>query len=147
MVLEHPGPSAAVAGGVLSVLFVTRFITQPLSRITKALQQLASGHTTGDVPVDRADEIGDIAKVIRTFQKQALASDALTERVTEDVGRIALAASQASSAVSQVSDGSNIQLSSLKKTSGAVNQSTLAISDVAKIRILPASTPPPPPPW
>ena len=34
--------------------------------------------------------------------------------------------------MSQVSDGSNVQLSSLKKTAGAVNQSTLAISDVAK---------------
>jgi methyl-accepting chemotaxis protein len=122
----------ALAGAVLSILFVTRFITRPLTDITKALQALASGHTAGDVPVNRGDEIGDIAKVIRAFQKQAVASDALTERVTEDVGRIALAAGQASSAVSQVSDGSNVQLSSLKKTSGAVNQSTLAISDVAK---------------
>jgi methyl-accepting chemotaxis protein len=52
--------------------------------------------------------------------------------VTEDVRRIALAAGQASSAVSQVSDGSNLQLYSLKKTSAALNQSTLAIADVAK---------------
>ncbi len=124
--------AGAIAGAVLSILFVTRFITHPLTDITKALQSLASGHTTGEVPVERGDEIGDIAKVIRTFQKQAVASDALTERVTEDVGRIALAAGQASSAVSQVSDGSNVQLNSLKKTSSAVNQSTLAISDVAK---------------
>ncbi len=34
--------------------------------------------------------------------------------------------------MSQVSDGSNIQLNSLRKTAGAVSQSTLAISDVAK---------------
>jgi len=123
----------ALAGVILAVLFVTRLITQPLTKITRAMTQLASGDNTGTIPAaDRADEIGDMAKAVRFFQLQDIAADALSERVTEDVGRIALAAGQASSAVSQVSDGSNLQLSSLKKTSGAVNQSTLAIADVAK---------------
>ena len=43
-----------------------------------------------------------------------------------------MAASQASSAVSQVSDGSNIQLNALKQSSGALEQSTQAISEVAR---------------
>jgi methyl-accepting chemotaxis protein len=43
-----------------------------------------------------------------------------------------MAASQASSAVSQVSDGSNIQLKSLKQSSGALEQSAKAIADVAR---------------
>ena len=41
----------------------------------------------------------------------------------DDVRRIALAVGQASSAVSQVSDGSNLQLYSLQKTAQALNQS------------------------
>jgi len=121
-----------VAGGALAILFVTRFITRPLSMISVAMTKLASGDVTGEVPAESGDEIGDMAKVVRSFQKQAIAADGLNAQVSEDVGRIALAAGQASNAVSQVSDGSNVQLSSLKKTSGAVNQSTLAISDVAK---------------
>jgi len=122
-----------VFGGVaLAILFVRRLLTQPLGQISDAMKKLAAGDVTGVVPADRGDEIGDMAKAIRAFQRQAVAADRLTAQVTEDVGRIALAASQASSAVSQVSDGSNVQLGSLKKTAGAVNQSTLAISDVAK---------------
>jgi len=103
-----------------------------LSMISVAMTKLASGDVTGEVPAESGDEIGDMAKVVRSFQKQAIAADGLNAQVSGDVGRIALAAGQASNAISQVSDGSNVQLSSLKKTSGAVNQSTLAISDVAK---------------
>lgn len=121
-----------LAGVILALLLVRRVLTQPLNQIVQAIKKLAAGDVTGEVPDGRGDEIGEMAKAIRTFQRQANAADALTAQVTEDVGRIALAAGQASSAVSQVSDGSNVQLSSLKKTAGAVNQSTLAISDVAK---------------
>ncbi|HEY1736556.1 MAG TPA: methyl-accepting chemotaxis protein [Methylovirgula sp.] len=122
-----------VFGGiVLAIFFVRRLLTQPLGQVNNAMKKLAAGDTTAPVPADRGDEIGEMAKAIHSFQRQAVAADKLTVQVTEDVGRIALAASQASNAVSQVSDGSNVQLGSLKKTAGAVNQSTLAISDVAK---------------
>jgi methyl-accepting chemotaxis protein len=121
-----------VAACVLAIFFINQSIAKPLAMVLDATMMLAKGDVTGKVPPDRGDEIGDMAKAISTFQRQAVASDSLTAQVTADVGRIALAAGQASGAVSQVSDGSNVQLSSLKKTSGAVNQSTLAISDVAK---------------
>ncbi|MEI9981866.1 MAG: methyl-accepting chemotaxis protein [Aliidongia sp.] len=120
-------------GFAIAVAFVTRVITGPIAQITATMTRLAGGDTGGTVAAtDRGDEIGDMAKAVQFFQQQAIAANALTERVTDDVRRIALAAGQASSAVSQVSDGSNLQLYSLKKTSAALNQSTLAIADVAK---------------
>ncbi len=67
------------------------------------MTRLAGGDTGGTVAAtDRGDEIGDMAKAVQFFQQQAIAANALTERVTDDVRRIALAAGQASSAVSQV---------------------------------------------
>jgi methyl-accepting chemotaxis protein len=117
---------------ILAIVSIRQFIAQPLTMVSIATMKLAKGDVTGEVPAERSDEIGDMAKAIRAFQKQAVAADSLNVQITEDVGRIALAAGQASNAVSQVSDGANVQLSSLKKTAGAVNQSTLAISDVAK---------------
>jgi methyl-accepting chemotaxis protein len=120
-------------GFAIAIALVNRGITGPLALITAAMTKLAGGDTTGRIPaVRRGDEIGDIAKSVLFFQQQAIGANALTERVTDDVRRIALAAGQASSAVSQVSDGSNLQLNSLKKTAAALNQSTLAIADVAK---------------
>ena len=56
----------------------------------------------------------------------------LTERVTENIRRVAMAATQASSAVSQVSDGSNVQLTALKQAGAALAQSTEAITEVAR---------------
>ncbi|HLY46940.1 MAG TPA: methyl-accepting chemotaxis protein [Stellaceae bacterium] len=56
----------------------------------------------------------------------------LTERVTENIRKVAIAATQASSAVSQVSDGSNVQLSALKQSASALGQSTEAIAEVAR---------------
>ena len=120
-------------GFAIAIILVNQGITGPLALITAAMTKLAAGDTTGRIPaVKRGDEIGDIARSVLFFQQQAVGATALTERVTDDVRRIALAAGQASSAVSQVSDGSNLQLNSLKKTAAALNQSTLAIADVAK---------------
>jgi methyl-accepting chemotaxis protein len=121
-----------VAAVVLAIFSISQYIARPLTMVSVATMKLAKGDVTGEVPTGRTDEIGDMAEAIRAFQQQAVAADSLNVQITEDVGRIALAAGQASNAVSQVSDGANVQLSSLKKTAGAVNQSTLAISDVAK---------------
>jgi methyl-accepting chemotaxis protein len=117
----------------LAVLFVTRFITRPVTEITATMKRLAGGDTSGTVTAtDRTDEIGAMAKAVQFFQHQAIGAADLTERVTDDVRHIALAVGQASDAVSQVSDGSNQQLYALQKTAQALGQSTLAISDVAK---------------
>ncbi|MEJ0052426.1 MAG: methyl-accepting chemotaxis protein [Methylovirgula sp.] len=123
---------AAVAATAWVIFFVSHSITRPLSMVADAIQRLAKGDVKAPVPDRRDDELGEMAQAIQSFQRQAVAADALTAEVTHDVGRIAIAAGQASNAVSQVSDGSNIQLNSLRKTAGAVNQSTLAIADVAK---------------
>jgi methyl-accepting chemotaxis protein len=56
----------------------------------------------------------------------------LTERVTENIRRVAMAATQASTAVSQVSDGSNVQLTALRQAGGALAQSAEAITEVAR---------------
>jgi methyl-accepting chemotaxis protein len=56
----------------------------------------------------------------------------LTERVTDNIRRVAMAATQASTAVSQVSDGSNVQLTALRQAGAALAQSTEAITEVAR---------------
>jgi methyl-accepting chemotaxis protein len=56
----------------------------------------------------------------------------LTERVAENTRRVAMAATQASAAVSQVSDGSNVQLVALRHSAAALAQNTDAIAEVAR---------------
>ena len=70
------------------------------------MSALAAGHKAVEVPArDRRDEMGDMARALGVFQEQAIAAQALSERVTENIRRVAMAATQASMAVSQVSDG------------------------------------------
>jgi methyl-accepting chemotaxis protein len=126
------------AGGVLlslglAILCVKRFVTSPLGGITAAMRRLAGGDTSGQVDAaDRQDEIGEMARAVQYFQTQAIGANQLTERVSEDVGRVAMASTQASDAVGQISDGAHLQLDAIKKTAMAVHQSTQTISDVAK---------------
>ena len=56
----------------------------------------------------------------------------LTDRVTENIRRVAMAATQASTAISQVSDGSNVQLTALRHAGAALAQSAEAITEVAR---------------
>jgi methyl-accepting chemotaxis protein len=117
----------------LAVLIVVLAITRPINRLTQAMSTLAAGSTEIMVPAtDRGDEIGDMARAVQVFLNQAIAVRGLTTQIMENIRRVAMAASQASSAVSQVSDGSNIQLDALKQSSGALEQSAQAIADVAR---------------
>jgi methyl-accepting chemotaxis protein len=117
----------------LAIAVVVWVITRPINRLTRAMITLAGGSTDITVlGVNRSDEIGEMARAVQVFLNQALAVRGLTKQIMENIRRVAMAASQASSAVSQVSDGSNIQLKSLKQSSSALEQSTKAISDVAR---------------
>jgi methyl-accepting chemotaxis protein len=117
----------------LAIAVVVLVITRPINRLTQAMMTLAGGSTDITVPgVGRSDEIGDMAGAVQVFLNQAIAVRGLTTQIMENIRRVAMAASQASSAVSQVSDGSNIQLNALKQSSAALEQSTQAIAEVAR---------------
>ena len=126
----------ATAGILISIALaigiVVYTITRPIKRLTQAMNTLAGGSTEIAVTdTGRGDEIGDMARSFQVFLNQAVAVRGLTTRIMENIRRVAMAASQASSAVSQVSDGSNIQLDALKQSSGALEQSAQAITEVA----------------
>jgi methyl-accepting chemotaxis protein len=117
----------------LAIALVVLQITRPIDRLTQAMIRLAGGSTDITVPaVERGDEIGAMARAVQVFLNQAVAVRGLTAQIMENIRRVAMAASQASSAVSQVSDGSNIQLNSLKQASSALHQSAQAIAEVAR---------------
>ena len=118
---------------VVAVVLVVYHVTRPITRLTVSMTELAAGNKEVVVPsLDRADEIGDMARALGVFRDQAVAAQALTDRVTENIRRVAMAATQASSAISQVSDGSNIQLNALKQSATALEQSATAIAEVAR---------------
>ncbi|HEX3953799.1 MAG TPA: methyl-accepting chemotaxis protein [Stellaceae bacterium] len=113
--------------------YVARRITGRLLMLTRSMTRLAAGDREAPVPAltDR-DEIGDMARALQVFKDQAVAMNELTERVIANIRQVAIAATQASTAVGQVSDGSKMQLTALEQSAGALGQSTEAISEVAR---------------
>jgi methyl-accepting chemotaxis protein len=84
--------SAGVAlalGIVLSVL-LARSITGPLGRMTVALQSLAAGDRSAEVPeTDRRDEIGKMAKAARVFRENIIETDRLRSEQEHQTKRTA----------------------------------------------------------
>jgi methyl-accepting chemotaxis protein len=122
-----------VASLALAVYVVVVTVTRPIRRLTAAMIALAGGRTDVTVPgVERHDEIGEMARAADVFLQRAIAVARLTAQIIENIRHVAVAATQASQAVSQVSDGSNVQLNSLRQSAAALDQSTQAIAHVAQ---------------
>jgi methyl-accepting chemotaxis protein len=118
---------------ILAGCVVVLTVTRPINQLTSAMIAIAGGRTDLIVPgVTRNDEIGEMARAAEVFLRRAVAVSQLTSRIIENIRHVAVAATQSSQAVSQVSDGSNLQLGSLRQSAAALEQSTQAISHVAE---------------
>lgn len=82
-----------MAGGVILVLVIAvglgfmtqRMVVRPISRLSGAMQTLADGENSVDVPgADRGDEIGSMAKTVEVFKANGLEKERL-EREQADL--------------------------------------------------------------
>ncbi|MGH7087889.1 MAG: methyl-accepting chemotaxis protein, partial [Stellaceae bacterium] len=125
--------ASVLANLLIAFLYVGRGIAGRLLTITEAMSRLARGDRATEVPATQdRDEIGEMSRALQVFKDRAIAANALAERVIDDVRQVAIAAGQASAAISQVANGSNVQLEALRNSANALDQSAKAIADVAK---------------
>jgi methyl-accepting chemotaxis protein len=130
LVLSIGGSAIAL---ILAGAVVVSQLTLPIRRLTMAMRSLAGGSIEVDVPgLRRRGELGEMARGAKVFLDRAIAVRQLTQRMTESIRRVAVAATQASEAVNQVADGANRQLDALRQASVALAQTTQAIADVAR---------------
>jgi len=98
---------------VLSVVVIKYYITGPLTRLNKAMEQLAGGNNTVEVESqDRRDEIGSMSKTVSVFKLTALQkiqgeAEAASQREANDAEREANDAEreERARALSEVVDG------------------------------------------
>ena len=77
------------------------------------------------------DEIGEMAEALQFFKRQTIGAQQLAREVNDSIRQVAVAASQATTAIDQVSGGANTQLSALRHVANGLQQSTAAIALVA----------------
>jgi len=91
-----------VAGAAVIGLFVARSITQPLTRMTGAMDDLAKKVWTTEVPgLDRKDEVGAVANAVQVLKEAGEQAEHLQE---EEARREAQAAADKQAAMNQLAD-------------------------------------------
>jgi HAMP domain-containing protein len=66
--------AGALIVGALLALLLTRSVTKPLKDLTEATRSLAKGDLGVQIPsMERADELGELARAVLVFQEQSLA--------------------------------------------------------------------------
>lgn len=86
------GASASLAAlifGALAAFFIGRSISAPISHMTEAMNQLAEGDKSADIPSrSRKDEIGAMAQAVHVFKANMIKADQLAaEQKKEREGR------------------------------------------------------------
>ncbi|HEX9446984.1 MAG TPA: HAMP domain-containing methyl-accepting chemotaxis protein, partial [Dongiaceae bacterium] len=70
--------------GILLAFGVSHSISNPIKTITTAMEALAGGDKSGDVPaMDRGDEVGAMARTVQVFKDNMLRADQLTAEQAE----------------------------------------------------------------
>jgi methyl-accepting chemotaxis protein len=74
----------AVVTGLLIAFFTARSISRPVLGMTKAMEALAGGDKTIEIPAkDRGDEVGLMAKTVQIFKENMIRADRLTAEQEE----------------------------------------------------------------
>ncbi|MGG5822193.1 methyl-accepting chemotaxis protein [Falsiroseomonas sp. HW251] len=124
---------AGMCGCALVWIMLSRLLTQPITRLASAMENIARGNVETPVPeAARADQVGDMARAVVVFRENLLASRALAETAAENARRTAVATTQASHAIGQVSDGAMTQLAELRQVEDALGQTAHGVRDVVR---------------
>ncbi|WP_158292190.1 methyl-accepting chemotaxis protein [Paracraurococcus ruber] len=120
--------------GVLATWFVlVRQTAQPLGTVAKSMRRLAAGDDAAEVPMqDRQDQVGEMARAVAVFRENLRTTHRLASSALEGARRTAVATSQASDAIGQISDGAMTQLGELRQVADALGQSADAIREVGR---------------
>lgn len=66
---------------IVFAVFVSRSLSAPIATMTVSMQSLASGNIAGNIPfLDAANEVGDMARAVRTFKDNAIRMEAMEEQ-------------------------------------------------------------------
>jgi len=125
--------AAGLVGCVLVWVVLVRLIARPISRLAGAMNQLSRGAVATEVPgAARADQVGEMARAVLVFRENLIATRNLTETALENARRTAVATTQASEAIGQVSDGAMMQLAELRQVEEALGQTEDAVREVGR---------------
>lgn len=125
--------AVGLVGCALVWMVLVQGLARPLGRLAGAMVSLSRGAVETTVPgTDRTDQVGDMARAVLVFRDNLVAARNLTETALENARRTAIATTQASDAIGQVSDGAMTQLAELRQVEEALGQTQDAVREVGR---------------
>ncbi len=125
--------AAGLVGCLLVWIVLVRLLALPLGRLASSMVSLSRGAVETEVPgAERADQVGEMARAVLVFRDNLVAAKNLTETALENARRTAVATTQASDAIGQVSDGAMTQLAELRQVEEALGQTQDAVREVGR---------------
>ncbi|NGM20542.1 methyl-accepting chemotaxis protein [Roseomonas stagni] len=125
--------AVGLVGCALVWMVLVQGLARPLGRLAGAMVSLSRGAVETSVPgADRTDQVGDMARAVLVFRDNLVAARNLTETALENARRTAIATTQASDAIGQVSDGAMTQLAELRQVEEALGQTQDAVREVGR---------------
>jgi len=115
--------------GVLAAWAITRQITLPLQQTLIAVDRVASGDLTHNLPLGRRDELGQLQSGI---QRMTVSLRELIGGISDSVTQIASAAEELSAVTGQTSAGVNSQKVETDQVAAAMHQMTATVQEVAR---------------
>jgi methyl-accepting chemotaxis protein len=105
-------------------LWVSRLITRPMEKVVSALESVAAGDLRCQLPVESADELGQMAVGLNT----AVSAMAETvSKVRNVASTVAGASQELSAAANEISNGAQRQAASLEDTASSLEQISSAV--------------------
>jgi methyl-accepting chemotaxis protein len=120
------------AGPLLSLLLGTVLalsITRPLARGVAFAESVASGDLATKLDIKRRDEVGDLAKALNGM---VLKLRETVATVQDSALKVASSSGEITTSAQKLSEGAQIQASTLEETSASVEELTASVDQVAQ---------------
>jgi len=121
--------AAGVAISLVATIFVNAAILAPIHAATDVINDLADGNLTHDVPVESADEVGEMAARLNVMIGNLRD---MIGRISEAAGTMASASSQISSSTEEMAAGTQEQMSQTGEVASAVEEMAKTIEENSK---------------
>ena len=119
----------ALLVGVLASWVIARLIVAPLRSVIRRAQQIAEGDLSGDISVDRRDEIGQL---MQAMQQMGAGLNRIVSGLQNGIDQLAHSAQSLSAVTEQTNLEVNSQKDETEQVATAMNQMTATVHDVAR---------------
>ncbi len=120
---------SGIVGIIITVIIAFQRVLRPLEKLVSAVAKVGTGDLSQKIPVDNHDELGRLASEFNTMVTKL---SSMVVKIAGTSGELQSASTQIAETTQLVVAASEVQVTGVKETSGAVIEITSSIQSVAQ---------------